>query len=253
VIPPAAAQDFPLPVVLLVDEKPRDLLRSGWEDLAKRVGFVVIALPKAYPSVFPTVLEEVKSTTRTDPNRLYLVSSDLLPARVLPNLAALATESTEETVAGIARYIVRGKPDTRKIWAFFDRNPRKTGTPVPTRLTIHVTGLRNKKGSVSLTLYRGSEGFRDPQKAYLADTLPILGSSIMLPFAQLPPDDYAILVLHDENGNSKMDTSLGFPREGFGSSNNPKPRFGPPSFEETRFAITGDTPERHIVIQIVYL
>jgi uncharacterized protein (DUF2141 family) len=51
----------------------------------------------------------------------------------------------------------------------------------------------------------------------------------------MPPGAYALSVVHDENGNGRLDTRLGIPREGFGFSNNPRIWFGPPSFESARF------------------
>ena len=49
---------------------------------------------------------------------------------------------------------------------------------------------------------------------------------------------YAVSLFHDENGNGRLDTILGIPREGFGFSRNPPIRFGPPRFDAARFAVT---------------
>jgi uncharacterized protein (DUF2141 family) len=54
---------------------------------------------------------------------------------------------------------------------------------------------------------------------------------------EMPPGAYALSVIHDENGNGRLDTSLGIPREGFGFSNNPRIWFGPPSFNSARFLL----------------
>jgi len=54
---------------------------------------------------------------------------------------------------------------------------------------------------------------------------------------ELPPGAYALSLIHDENGNGRLDTRLGIPREGFGFSNNPHIWFGPPSFSAARFMI----------------
>ena len=51
---------------------------------------------------------------------------------------------------------------------------------------------------------------------------------------------YAIAVVHDENGNNKMDVAIFLPREGFGFSRNPAITVGPPSFKAASFAVTGD-------------
>jgi uncharacterized protein (DUF2141 family) len=43
-------------------------------------------------------------------------------------------------------------------------------------------------------------------------------------FDGLVPGQYGIALLHDENKNDKMDSNrFGFPREGYGVSNNPRP------------------------------
>jgi uncharacterized protein (DUF2141 family) len=72
-----------------------------------------------------------------------------------------------------------------------------------------------------------------------------------LQFGALPPGRYALSVIHDENGNGKLDTFLAIPREGFGFSRNPKIRMGPPSFEEALIVIGRGSS--HQTIGINYL
>lgn len=61
----------------------------------------------------------------------------------------------------------------------------------------------------------------------------------------LAPGDYALAVIHDENGNGKLDTIVGIPREGYGFSRNAPVRFGPPRFAAARFTVEGtETSER---------
>lgn len=60
-----------------------------------------------------------------------------------------------------------------------------------------------------------------------------------LRFDWLPSADYAVAMIHDENGNGRLDTIMAMPREGFGFSRNPAIRFGPPRFDSARFAVTG--------------
>ena len=67
----------------------------------------------------------------------------------------------------------------------------------------------------------------------------------------LPPGDYAISVIHDENGDGRLNTFLGIPREGFGFSRNPRMRMGPPRYEECRIAVNGASMRE--AIQIKYL
>ncbi len=56
-------------------------------------------------------------------------------------------------------------------------------------------------------------------------------------FDDLPAGDYAIALIHDENGDGKLDTRLGIPCEGIGFSRNPRLLFGPPRFAAARFAV----------------
>ena len=53
------------------------------------------------------------------------------------------------------------------------------------------------------------------------------------------PGTYAIAVFHDANGNGRLDTFLGIPREAFGFSNNPPVRPRAPRFAECSFTAAG--------------
>ena len=109
-------------------------------------------------------------------------------------------------------------------------------------LTIEITGLRNNKGSVLLSMYSQKDGFpSDPKKAYWKDQEPIRDGKARFEYKDLPAGTYAIAVLHDENGNLKMDTRfLGLPKEGYGFSRDPELYFGPPAFKNASFQHTAD-------------
>ncbi len=88
----------------------------------------------------------------------------------------------------------------------------------------------------------------DPHARRLTVPTNLAGSLV---FGDLPSGTYALALIHDENGNRKLDTTLGIPREGFGFSRNPAIRFGPPKFASARVAIsTGQTEE---AIRVKYL
>ncbi len=71
-------------------------------------------------------------------------------------------------------------------------------------------------------------------------------------FAGLPQRGYALAIIHDENGNSKLDTFAGIPREGFGFSRNAPVRFGPPSFSAARFAVAGDAEIQQVKMRYIF-
>ena len=73
-----------------------------------------------------------------------------------------------------------------------------------------------------------------------------------LRFEGLPRGGYAVAVIHDENGNNRLDTLAGIPREGYGFSNDAAVRFGPPKFAAARFDVTGDANRQQIRMRYIF-
>ncbi|OYZ30574.1 MAG: hypothetical protein B7Y31_12650 [Novosphingobium sp. 16-62-11] len=65
------------------------------------------------------------------------------------------------------------------------------------------------------------------------------------------PGRYAIVLLHDENSNKKMDKTLFLPKEGFGFSRDAPVKMSAPKFEAAAFEVTG-APVR-IKMKVRYL
>ncbi|PHQ61172.1 MAG: hypothetical protein COC10_12515 [Sphingobium sp.] len=107
-------------------------------------------------------------------------------------------------------------------------------------------GLRSAKGQILVCITRSAAYFpdcsHDPDKRHFA--VPASDGPVVL--GQLAPGSYAIAIIHDENGNGKLDTFAGIPREGVGFSRNPAIRFGAPSFHSASFAVTGGAVEQDI-------
>jgi uncharacterized protein (DUF2141 family) len=119
-------------------------------------------------------------------------------------------------------------------------------------VSVEVEGFRNENGLCRLLLYENENGFPDsPEDAKLMLSRKVEGKILDFIF-NIIPGRYALVVLHDENSNKKMDkTWYGKPKEGFGTSNNPKINFSPPGFEES--AIEIDKKNNYIKIKIKYL
>lgn len=121
-------------------------------------------------------------------------------------------------------------------------------------LTVDVNGARNTKGKIGVLLFQGSEGFpSEPSKAVRQQRININTGSLSaeVTFKDLPDGTYAVSVLHDENDNGKMDKNfMGIPKEGYGASNNPRKRMGPPGFDEAKFSVT--QPHQTIEIKLIY-
>ena len=102
---------------------------------------------------------------------------------------------------------------------------------------ISVTGLRSARGNVLICLTANPRKFPDCRGDSAARTLSVSASTASGRFAAVGPGTYAIAIIHDENGNGRMDTLLGIPREGVGASRNAAGRMGPPRFAEASFVV----------------
>ena len=109
---------------------------------------------------------------------------------------------------------------------------------LPSSLELDVTGLRSARGNVLVCLTANPKAFPDCSKDNAARQLTIAATAVReVHFENLAPGAYAVSLIHDENANGKLDTSLMIPREGFGFSRNPAIGFGPPKFGAARFDI----------------
>jgi len=106
-------------------------------------------------------------------------------------------------------------------------------------LALRVSGLRSDAGQVLVVVYRGEDGFpKQADKAWKKAVVKVSGGRASLDLADVPPGEYAIAVVHDENSNNQLDTSwIGIPQEGIGASNDARGRMGPPKYRDARFEV----------------
>jgi uncharacterized protein (DUF2141 family) len=101
-------------------------------------------------------------------------------------------------------------------------------------LRIHVDGLRNSTGVVGSVVFKSADGWpEDPKKAFRRGPTSIVPGDrqATVVWDHLPPGDYGVAAIHDENRNAKLDRNLiGIPKEGFGFANNPHVGLSSPPF-----------------------
>jgi uncharacterized surface protein with fasciclin (FAS1) repeats/uncharacterized protein (DUF2141 family) len=104
-------------------------------------------------------------------------------------------------------------------------------------IVVEISGLRNSKGQILMNLFASSNGFPDnTKKAFRSAIVPIGKEPVIFELKNIPQNTYALALVHDEDMNSKLTTSLlGYPREGIGVSNNKFPPRGKPHFKDARF------------------
>ena len=122
-------------------------------------------------------------------------------------------------------------------------------------LVVKVAGLNTPQGRICLKVFSGSQGFPYQHvggNGLAAKCVAIAQNPQTVTFNSLVPGHYAIAAFHDRNSDSKLNQgNFGMPLEGFGFSNNPPLRFGPASFNESKFQVSG--VQTIINIQMRYL
>lgn len=110
-------------------------------------------------------------------------------------------------------------------------------------LTIDFEQIRNDKGEMSVTIYEDKEHWLDedvPRLIFPKDNLSDGKMTVKINLEK--PGKYAIAVLDDEDMDGKMNHNfIGYPKEGFGFSNNIHVWLSRPKFDECVLDIKNDT------------
>jgi uncharacterized protein (DUF2141 family) len=119
-------------------------------------------------------------------------------------------------------------------------------------MQVQLSGLRSSKGMVHLCLTASPARFleckNDP--AAVLRSVPA-ATAARLDLGAVRSGTYALLVVHDENRNGRLDMMLGIPREGFGFSNNPAMKPRAPKWEEIRFNVPATASVQQVRIRYV--
>lgn len=111
-------------------------------------------------------------------------------------------------------------------------------------ITVTVDNVTNDKGKVLMSLHT-SETFMKGKGIKDAETT-IENGKVTITFENVLPGEYAILALHDENDNKRMDyEDNGMPKESFGMSNNVM-IMGPPQYEDAKFKVANEDLDLNI-------
>lgn len=106
-------------------------------------------------------------------------------------------------------------------------------------LTVTIKNFKNTEGIASISLFDSEANFLSKgkgQKVKIEDK-----SMVQVVFENITDGTYAVSIIHDENSNGELDKgTFGIPTEDYAFSNNAKGMFGPPSFKDTKFDVSGN-------------
>ena len=114
-------------------------------------------------------------------------------------------------------------------------------------------GTQGATVKVRVGQFRSTDGFLGYRLVFTPAAFPegpgkemrrsVQGERGVCTFTDLPAGTYAVSVMHDENGNGKLDKGVfGIPKEGYGVSNNKTYAMAAPKWSESKFSLgAGET------------
>ena len=119
------------------------------------------------------------------------------------------------------------------------------------QLIIEVTNIEEIKGRIELGLYDDPDVFLSYTEQYKVLYIPVKSTSVMITIDSLPKGTYAISLMHDLNSDGEMEKNfIHIPQEPYGFSNNYRPRFSKPDFEDCQFEYDGESLK--LTIELVH-
>lgn len=116
-------------------------------------------------------------------------------------------------------------------------------------LIVVVENVASEKGMIVASLCDKHSFLKDC--AMQASAKPTSSTKTELRFENVPDGTYALMVIHDENDNRKLDRdALGIPTEGYAFSRNARGRRGPPTFEDAAFEVKSGV--NRLTVNLVY-
>lgn len=114
----------------------------------------------------------------------------------------------------------------------FDKNPR---------LKLSISNISTIDGYINIGIFNSNTDFLKKGKAFRNFSIKVTKSVESIVIDDLPKGNYAISLYHDKNSDGICNLNLlGIPKEPYGFSNNFKPRFSAPVFDDCKFVFHKD-------------
>lgn len=117
-------------------------------------------------------------------------------------------------------------------------------------LQVFIENIREERGTLIVAVFNSRGTYL--KKESHSVKVPADQQGVTVSFSKLPPGDYAVSIIHDENDDGQLTKNwMGVPLEGFGFSNDAMGTFGPPPFDRAKFTMPVATSR--ITIHLKYL
>ncbi|WP_338195737.1 DUF2141 domain-containing protein [Flagellimonas marinaquae] len=108
-------------------------------------------------------------------------------------------------------------------------------------ITVTIDNVTSNEGKVLIGLHTADTFMKGPGVQNLQST--IENGKVTVTFTNVQPGNYAIMAMHDINGNNRMDFEAnGMPKESYGMSGNDM-AMGPPTFDGAKFEVDKEDME----------
>lgn len=106
------------------------------------------------------------------------------------------------------------------------------------QLTIEIKNIEVIEGNIRIGVFNTSEKFLKQGLSFKSYVIAVKNSTETIIIDDLPKGEYAFFLYHDKNLDGKLNQNfIGIPKEPFAFSNNVKPKFAQPSFDECKFSL----------------
>ncbi|TNE67877.1 MAG: DUF2141 domain-containing protein [Bacteroidetes bacterium] len=118
-------------------------------------------------------------------------------------------------------------------------------------LSLVFTNIEEPAGSLYIAVFDNAGDYLNPEKARFQQIVPVgRNGSVEVRLPEVPPGTYALSCFHDVNNNGVLDKNfMGIPREPYCFSNNVRPRFRAPSWEEAKFTFKPGQKQRTLRLE----
>jgi len=119
-------------------------------------------------------------------------------------------------------------------------------------LELEIGEFRNTNGHVLISVFDNADDYpENEEKAVANKKVKVTQKTQRIAIENLPQGEYAVVFLHDENGNEEMDTNfVGAPTEGYGASNDAVNTFSAPKYQDAKFLLEGE--KKSLKLKIFY-